>query len=399
MRSEKFMAKKLLLLLIIPFLFFVSCPTESPESGSNLGPKDGLSGQTVSEYFAAKGLYVGWNLGNALDAPNGEGTWSPAIVPEIFAGVKAAGFNLVRIPITWRSMLGAAPDYTIDAARLQRVAEVVDMAYDAGLAAIINIHHDGSSYGGWLNVRSARDDETSRAEITGQFRKVWGQIAERFKDYGDWLIFEPFNELHNGGWGSPGTVSNPVEFDILNEWNQVFTDVVRQSGGNNAERFLVVQPYSAKPNQALADTFELPTDTAENKQIVSIHYYDPEAFALNGSNPNWGTANHLLMTSTFRSFSNKFTSKGIPVIMGECGATYQNRQDDQVETAKANRIAYLSFLCSEGKKYGLIPIYWDNGTITADSVGENFGLFDRTTGLPLNDHSRECIGAMVNAVK
>jgi endoglucanase len=388
------MTKKLLLLLIIPFLFFVSCPTGgSPEPGPILGPKDGMSGQTVAEYFAEKGIFLGWNLGNALDI--GEGVWTPAIVPEIFAGVKDAGFNMVRIPVTWRSMIGTAPDYTIDVGRLNRVAEVVDMAYDVGLVAIINLHHDSS----WLNIRQARDSEEARERITDQFEKVWKQIAERFKDYGDWLIFEPFNELHNGGWGGNGTIENPVEWDIINEWNQAFTDVVRASGGNNAERFLVVQPYSAKPNQALADTFELPTDTAEGKQIVSIHYYDPEAFALNGSNPNWGTQNHLLMTSTFRSFSNKFTSKGIPVIMGECGATYQNRSDPvEVETAKANRIAYLSFLCSEGKKYGLIPIYWDNGTITADTVGENFGLFNRTTGEPLNDHSRECIEAMVNAV-
>jgi endoglucanase len=394
------MAKKLLLLLIIPFLFFVSCPTDNPDSGpEGLGPKDGLSGKTVAEYFAAKGLYLGWNLGNALDAPGGEGTWSPVIVPEIFAGVKDAGFSLVRIPITWRTMIGDAPDYTIDAAGLNRVAEVVDMAYDVGLAAIINIHHDGSSYGGWLSVVQARNSEEARERITDQFTKVWKQIANRFKDYGDWLIFEPFNELHNGGWGGNGTISNPVEWDIINEWNQVFTDVVRESGGNNAERFLVVQPYSAKPNQALAETFELPTDTVAGKQIVSIHYYDPEAFALNGSSPNWGTVNHTLMTSNFRSFSNKFTSKGFPVIMGESGATYQNRQDDQLETAKTNRIAYLSFLCSEAKKYGLIPIYWDNGTITANSVGENFGLFDRTTGAPFNEHSRECIEAMVNAVK
>jgi hypothetical protein len=214
---------------------------------------------------------------------------------------------------------------------------------------------------------------------------VWEQIAERFKDYGDWLIFEPFNELHNGGWG--WGIIDDVEYEIINDLNQKFTDTVRAAGPKNAQRFLVVQPLCAKPHQALADTFKLPEDSAPNKQIVSIHYYEPEGFALNGNNYNWGTpSDKFIITGNFEEYASKFTSKDIPVIMGESGATYQNRTDDATLRllAHSNRISYMDFMHREAKKNKIVPVYWDNGTIFATSqqnpYGENFGLWDRRPG-------------------
>jgi hypothetical protein len=238
--------------------------------------------------------------------------------------------------------------------------------------------------------------------MTGVFTKIWELLAEEFKNYGDWLIFEPFNELHNGGWGW-GNI-NLDEFTVINNLNQIFTDTVRAAGGKNTERFLVIQPYCAKPHQALAATFTLPTDTIANKQIVSMHYYDPEGFALNGyGGPNWGTeANKNNLSDAFLSYAEKFTQKGIPLILGESGATFQNQSNiEQRALAHANRIKYFEFMCSEARKNKIVPVYWDNGTITASGIGENFGLFNRGTGELLEDFITgfsmgEIIDAMIN---
>jgi endoglucanase len=383
--------------------------TVNPRPITDIGAKDGLSGKTATDYFAEKKVFIGWNLGNSFDAGPGEGSWTKPVTKELLSEVKDAGFSAIRIPITWNGTnrpIGDAPDYKLDQAELDRVAEVVDWAFEVGLVTIINIHHDGNSYG-WLSITKARQSQENRETITTQFKKVWEQLAERFKEYGDWLIFEPFNEIHNGGWGW-GDIQ-PEEFAIINEWNQAFTDTVRAAGGKNAERFLIVQPYCAKPHQAMADTFIIPTDSATGKQIVSIHYYDPENFALRGSNVNWGTetdktnlTNGSGQIPGFAAFKEKFTSKGIPVIIGESGATYQAaRTGEERILADLNRILYLDYMCRQAKENGMIPIIWDNGNITGQTNnpnGEAFGLFDRNTGSPFPE-MEVVINTMVNAVQ
>jgi endoglucanase len=345
---------------------------------TDIGAKDGLSGLTVAEYFEQKNVYIGWNLGNGFDAGSGYGSWTRRIDENFLPKIKAAGFSMVRIPVTWNTTnnrpIGDAPDYLLNKDTLAELVEVVDWAYNAGLVTIINIHHDGNT-AGWLAMNRLK---ANREEVTAKFVKVWEQIAERFKDYGDWLIFEPFNELHNGGWGW-GNIDD-VEFEIITDLNQKFTNTVRAAGPKNAQRFLVIQPYCAKPHQAMEDTFVLPTDTATSKQIASIHYYDPEPFALNGrGGPSWGSeSDRIRITNDFENYAGKFTKNNIPVIMGESGATYQNQSDpDQRNEAHINRIAYMDWLCREAKRNKIVPVYWDNGTIHANSVGENFGLWDR----------------------
>jgi aryl-phospho-beta-D-glucosidase BglC (GH1 family) len=379
--------------------------TVNPRPVTDIGAKDGLSGKTATEYIAEKKVFIGWNLGNAFDAGPGEGSWTKPVIKDLLIEVKDAGFSAIRIPITWNGTnrpIGAAPDYKLDQVELDRVAEVVDWAYDVGLVTIINIHHDS-----WLSITQARQSDENRTRITEQFKKVWEQLAEKFKDYGDWLIFEPFNEIHNGGWGW-GDIPD-VEFDIINEWNRVFTETVRAAGEKNAQRFLIVQPYCAKPHQAMSDKFIIPTDSATGKQIVSIHYYDPENFALNGQTVNWGTevdkanlTNGSGQIPGFAEFKTKFTSKGIPVIIGESGATYQAaRTGEERIKADANRILYLDYMCRQAKENGMIPIIWDNGNITGQSSrpnGEAFGLFDRNTGEPFPE-MEIVINTMVNAVQ
>jgi len=391
-------------------------------------PFGGLSGKTAMQYFTERELFVGWNAGDSLDAPN-EQTWSnPPLNEAIFKGIKEAGFNLVRIPVTWANSnhpVGPAPDYTLNAAHLERVAEVVDMAYNAGLVAIINVHHDGYHSDNdvrWFSIRDARDSPAARERITAQYVKIWEQIAARFKDYGDWLIFEPLNEIHSGNWGwdRQGAPIAALEFEILNDWQQQFTNTVRASGGNNAERFLLVKPYCAKPHQVvkihgieetdplygtIVSTFRMPEDSASNKQILSFHYYDPETFALRGTNVNWDNINVYgsmfykeQIPKLFAHFKRVFFDKGIPVIIGESGATYQPHEDNQAnhDLAHKNRIEYMEYLYSYARQNGITPIYWDNGKY--NSGQEKFGLFDRATGDPWNI-GQEIINAIMAGIK
>lgn len=260
-----------------------------------------VSGKTAFDYFRDEGILIGWNLGNSLDSfSNGIGNetiWgNPAINQEIMNGVKAAGFDLIRIPITWMGHIGGAPDHIISPQRLKRVAEVVEMAHNAGLKVIINLHHDGSTSSldqeeGWLSIGKSYKSEDEYNRITRQFTRVWEQIAAYFQNYGDWLMFEPMNEIHDGGWGwsSDFRTFPASQLVIINKWNQIFTDAVRKSGGNNAQRYLVIPAYCTNPQQTLMATFQLPNDSTPNKQIVTFHYYDPWEFGINSSRSEWGT--------------------------------------------------------------------------------------------------------------
>lgn len=375
--------------------------TVTQPPSTDIGAKNGLSGKTAADYLAEKNVFIGWNLGNAFDASSGYGTWTRKIDKDFLPKVKAAGFSMVRIPVTWNTSsrpIGGAPNYTLNATTMSELAEVVDWAYDAGLVTIINIHHDDKD---WLSMNNLLKD-ADRPAIYAKFEKVWEQIANKFKDYGDWLIFEPFNELHDGNWG--WNVKDEKEYTIINELNQKFTDIVRKTGGDkNAQRFLVVQPLCAKPHQTMTNKFVIPTDSAKNKQIVSMHYYEPEGFALDGSRYTWGTENDKnAISNAFTNYGYNYPKEGIPLILGESGATYQNRSNaTEKATAAANRIEYMKHMCGEAKKNGIIPIYWDNGTTSASSVGENFGLWDRRSNgnLEVIPGMQAVIDAMTRAVQ
>jgi endoglucanase len=187
---------------------------------------------------------------------------------------------------------------------------------------------------------------------------------------------------------------------IVNEWNQLFLDIVRRSGGNNEKRYLVIPAYCTNPVQTLANTFILPTDVIENRQVVTFHYYDPSDFGIFSKQFSWGTdSDKKKLDGDFAPFKSKYTDNHIPVIIGETGAVRQLYATDSAKEAKArqSRLDYLSHSFATAKKYGLVPIYWDNGVTTGN--GEKFGLFNRNTGQPNSDESKACIEAMIKAVQ
>ena len=351
----------------------------------------------------ALSLGVGWNLGNQMDAHSdgvsGETFWgNPQATQKLFDVLKSKGFSTVRMPVTWMGHIGEAPDYIIEESWLNRVREIVDMAEKAGLNAIVNIHHDGADSNYWLNIIDAAANSQRNQEIKQEIRAVWAQIAETFKDKGNFLMFEAFNEIHDGKWGwGDNRTDNGRQYNILNQWNQVFVDAVRTTGGNNVSRWLSVPSYVTNIDLAVDGSLKLPDDPSK-KVMVAVHFYEPNDFALNSIVTDWGHSgedskkgsviqdeNYVL--AQFAKLTNFWVNKGVPVYIGETGPA--NMSSDR---GKAFRNYYLEFLYRAAREAGLAAMYWDNGFV-GDGT-DKFGIFNHATGEIING-SENAINAMI----
>ena len=362
---------------------------EPPGPGGDPEPKDNAAWQMM------KTLGLGWNMGNQFDgyyngswAGDKEGypdecAWQPGsndsekakykATQATFDKVKAAGFTSVRIPVSWLKMIGPAPDYKIDEAWMNRVYEVVGYAHNAGLNVIINTHHDenhgvNNNYQ-WLDIKNAANNAELNTTIKATIKAVWTQIAEKFKDCGDWLVMEAFNELNDGGWGwSADFRANPgKQCNILNEWNQVFVDAVRATGGNNATRWLGVPTYAANPEYT--SYLVMPNDPA-GKTMVSVHFYDPSDYTIGDAQyPEWGHTGAVGKKATggdedhvkevFGKLYANYVDKGIPVYIGEFGCSMRKKSDTR---AWAFYKYYMEYVVKAARTYGLPCFLWDNGT-------------------------------------
>ena len=340
-------------------------------------------------------LGYGWNLGNQMDAMvggvSGETYWgNEKCTQATFDNLKSKGFSTVRIPVTWMGHIGDAPEYAVETAWLDRVAEIAGYAKKAGLNAIVNVHHDDSPESGWLCVHKAASDADYKKDMMARYKALWEQVARKFAEEGEWLIFEGYNELQDGGWGFGGNLTDGgKQYAVINEIAQTFVTTVRAAGGKNADRYLSILGYSANPSLT-ASNLVLPTDSAADRLIVSVHFYDPSGYALgqNSAYTEWGHTgadgkkdpNHSEknVIDTFRMLKDKYLDKNIPVYIGECGAV--NRDD---ERAKSFQRYWFEFVFKAARDYGLCPIVWDNG---ARSTGnESFGYIDHADGSFIND--------------
>lgn len=363
----------------------------------------GVTGTTPEEVFAQLGL--GWNLGNHFDS-HAEGAattdyWDLATPTQAtFDAVKAAGFSSVRIPVTWMGHIdNSTDDYIIDNEYLALIASAVDMAHNAGLNVVINMHHDGADSAYWLSIAAAAENDANNAAIKLKIEKVWTQIAEYFNDYGQFLVFEAFNEIHDGGWGWGANRSDDGrQYAILNEWNQLFVNIVRATGGQNTMRMLGIPGYCTNPNLTI-ENLVVPTDNyAENRIMVAVHFYDPTDYVLSDTYGEWGhTAtdkaswgDEEYLVEIFAKLNETFVSQGVPVYIGEFGNV--NRATDR---AKKFRKYYLEYLCRAAHKYKLAPFFWDNNV--AQSGAECSGMINHSTGEFYND-AEEVIALMVKAI-
>ena len=284
---------------------------------------------------------------------------------------------------------------------MDRVAEVVGYAENAGLKAIINFHHDGADSAHWLDIKNAATDASVNTKVKAQLKAMWTQIAERFKDKGTFLIFESMNEIHDGGWGwGANRTDGGKQYAVLNEWNQVFVDAVRAVGGANDNRYLGIPSYCTNPDYAVDGSLKLPVDKASNRLMVSVHYYAPTDYTLEakfsewghtaaaGKKDSWGDEDYV--KDIFGKLKTTFVDKGIPVYIGEMGCVH--RADARAESF---RKYYLEYICKAAKTYGMAPFYWDNG---GDGAGrETSGLFNHATGAYLNNGA-DIVALMVKAI-
>ena len=363
------------------------------------------TGDITKDYAARLG--IGWNLGNHFDAYNngvsGETAWgNPKATQATMNKVKAAGFSTVRIPVTWLGHIGAAPDYKIDEKWLNRVAEVVGYAEAAGLNAIVNMHHDGADSKNWLDIKSAAKDPAVHQQILDQVSAMWRQIADKFKDKGDFLIFEAFNEIHDGGWGwGENRNDGGKQYQCLNEWNQAFVDAVRASGGENADRILGIPAYCTNVDIAV-QTFVMPEDVVEGRLIMAVHCYDPYDYTLPATKSEWGhTAdeskkvsgdNEADLKRVFEKIYNNFIKKGIPVYMGEFGCVNRATAREQ-----AFQQYYLKYYAKLAKTYFVPSIIWDNGAKGAGN--EKHAFIDHGTGEYCSPEAKAAIEALVDSYK
>lgn len=357
-------------------------------------------------WTVAKELGLGWNLGNQLDSHiNGvanETSWGNQKTTQVlFDKLAEAGITAVRIPVTWMGHIGAGPTYTIEKSWMDRVAEVVSYAENAGLKAIINIHHDGADSNYWLDIKNAALNATVNAEIKTELSAVWTQIAERFKEKGTFLLFESMNEIHDGQWGwGANRTDGGKQYAVLNEWNQTFVNAVRAVGGKNDNRFLGIPSYSANPDYAVDGSLKIPSDKVANRLLISVHYYAPTDYTLGAKYSEWGhTAaadkkdswgDEEYVKEVFGKLKKEYIDKNIPVYVGEMGNVH--RADTRAENF---RKYYLEYICKAAKTYGLTPFYWDNGGSGAAS--ETSGLFNHSTGAYLNN-AKDIVEIMKKAI-
>ena len=334
--------------------------------------------QDLNRQQITEAMGVGYNLGNSLEANSGgtpnETAWgNPVLSKEFVLAAKAAGFQSIRIPVSYLSKIDDNNGYKIDSAWLDHVQEVVDYCVQNDMYAIVNMHGDGYTTvsGSWLLCASS--DQT---KIKAKYKACWEQIADRFKNYDEHLIFESMNEEYDGTYGTP----NKTAYNNINDYNQIFVDTVRQTGGNNDRRWLLIPGWNTNINYT-ADNygFVLPTDqylssdiaSGEKRIMVSVHYYDPWDFcgtesadktqwgseATNQSKvPTWGDESY--MASQFKKMNDKFVSQGYGVIIGEFGAINKANYDSR---NKACRADYYQKVCYYAKQYELVPVAWDNG--------------------------------------
>ena len=369
---------------LVAACLLVGCSDTDADTGSN--------GMTAMDY--AKDMGIGINLGNTMEAYSANDcekvtyTWIPTVgsntpkdyetcwfapvtTQEMIDGMKNAGFSTVRIPVFWGNMMENDGTYTINKDYIKRVQEIVDYCMNDDLYAVVNIHHFDE-----FIVR--RNDLDGCKRI---FTTLWTQIAEYFKDYGDKLIFEGFNEYicgqqFNEAGALVELLSEDEAFEMVNALNQTFVDAVRATGGNNADRILIASGYWTNIDLTTSDKFMMPTDTATDRLMVSVHYIDNSMY---WSNQIGGQAWLDYIADQCGKLKAKFTDNNIPVFVGETTSNYP-RGNFAGNSLYETTSECLEILLDSAVDYGFIPVLWDTG-----------GAYSRTACKMASDSDAEVI--------
>ncbi len=354
---------------------------------------------TAPQIFEKMGL--GINIGNTMEVPGNPTLWGNKFPTEDYIkGVKAAGFNTIRIPCAWDSH---ATNSVINESWMDSVQTVVDYCVKAGLYTILNIHWDG----GWLE-ENLKDDK--KIEVNAKQKAYWTQIAKRFKDYDEKLLFASANE--------PATTDENYknESKILQGYHQTFVDAVRATGGNNASRTLIIQGPSTSIDRSVEayPASMMPNDAIAGRMMFEVHYYDPSPYTIVGEPVNWGaivepqyywgeenyatgadivhncgynpwgnamgtpcSANDMQVA--FKKMKTNYVDKGIPVIIGEFGANDRLGilKGDDYKRHRNGRIGWYKAVAQAAFDNKVVPIAWDTG-----HEGENHMTIIRRQSAP-----------------
>lgn len=351
-----------------------------PSYNTNPIAVDASGMSSTAAQLAAK-IKLGWNIGNTLEATGGETAWgNPKVTKDLINAVKANGFNAIRIPCSWNQYLENAATAKIKAEWLDRVKEVIQYCVDNDMYVVVNIHWDG----GWLENNIT---EAKKVENNAKQKAFWEQIATHLRGFDEHLLFASANEP---------AVEDAAQMAVLTSYHQTFIDAVRSTGGKNANRVLVIQGPTTDIEKTNKLMTTLPTDKVANKMMVEVHYYAPWNFGGLTKDETWGKmfyywgANYHSITDiernatygeeadlekNFKLMKTQFVDKGIPVLLGEFGAIRRTTlTGDALTLHLASRAYYLKTVVKTAKANGLLPFYWDEG-----SIGNNgFGIFNRT---------------------
>ncbi|MFG2127113.1 cellulase family glycosylhydrolase [Streptomyces sp. NPDC048751] len=299
---------------------------------------------------AVAAMQPGWNLGNTYDAIPDETSWgNPPVTRELLRKVKSQGFKSIRLPVTWGTHQGAASSYTIDPAWMAKVRQVVDWAMDENLYVLLNMHHDS-----WMWVNNLATDHDT---VLARYEATWTQIAAAFRDEPSRLVLESINEPTFSG-----TSGDDQNYRLLAELNRVFHRIVRESGGGNSNRLLVLPTLYTNSEQGRLDALAGELTALRDPMVATtIHFYGWWPFSVNiAGYTRFDATSQQDLTDQFDRVHNTFVAHGIPVIIGEYALlAYDHNRPGIIERGEQRK--YFEFLGHYARERKLTTMLWDAG--------------------------------------
>ena len=352
-------------------------PTPVPEQNEpvdpdfSVDPADDAAAPDLKKLNALEVAEImgnGINLGNTMEAygrtSHGVGkatslyetAWGqPITTQKMVSGMKAAGFDTLRVPVAWTNAMNYEDgDYTINQSYLDRVGEIIDYAINADMFVIVNDHWDG----GWWGMFGSATEVTRDAAME-MYTEMWRQIAEEYGDRSYKLIFESGNEELGNRLNDKdvcpdsGSLSESECYETAHKINQAFVDTIRATGGNNADRFLLIAGYNTDVTMTCDSRFKMPTDTVDGKLLLSVHYYDPSNYCIFTSVEDWGSKQEYQAMNDMLAKMTKYTEQGYGIVIGEWGVLYENG------AVKNHRTEYMENFLANCDLYGYCPVLWD----------------------------------------
>ena len=321
--------------------------------------------QLVNDMGIAYNLGNTFNCCNIIEEQNSEnediklfGTTLPT--KKLLKEIRKSGFKTIRFQVLYTNYI--FNNSKINSEWIYKIKELIKLINKLDMFIILSIKHE----------RQFWDSEGRNS--TDIYINFWTQIANVLKNYDEHLIFESMYEI---GYLAYIDRWNDYYEDKDYFLSQDFLNAIRNSGGLNIERLLVVpiisSDYELGLNSYSNDVYIIPNDPY-NKLAISLYYYFPsedvnqfnilEPISLYNSLgfPNrfvpcleWGSSkNYKEMVRYFDYLKENFAKKGIPVIIGEVGVL----NDYIIKNNSIEQFLYTLFSLS--KEYeGILPCLWD----------------------------------------